>query len=60
LNEDSVSDHSGAAIVVITFLVSLVLLLIDGNIPVSIVTALATLMLGIVMKRSWKARPSES
>jgi hypothetical protein len=34
--------------------------LIDGNIPLSIVTALATLMLGIVMKRSWKARPSES
>ncbi len=51
---------SGAAIVAITFLVSLVLLLIDGNIPVSIVTAVATLLLGIVMKRSWKARPSES
>lgn len=50
---------SGAAIVAITFLVSLVLLLLDGNIPVSIVTAVATLLLGIVMKQSWKPRPVE-
>ena len=50
----------GAAIVAITFLVSLVLLLIDGNIPVSIVTAVATLLLGIVMKRSWSAQSAES
>ena len=50
----------GAAIVAITFLVSLVLLLMDGNIPVSIVTAVATLLLGIVMKRSWSAQSAES
>ena len=47
----------GAAIVAITFIVSLVLLLLDGNIPVSIVTLVATLLLGVVMKRSWKPRP---
>lgn len=51
---------AGAAIVAITFLVSLVLLLMDGNIPVSIVTAVATLLLGIVMKRSWSAQSAES
>ena len=51
---------SGAAIVAITFLISLVLLLIEGNIPVSIVTLLATLILGIVMKQSWNAVPSDS
>lgn len=50
----------GAAIVAITFLISLALLLMEGNIPVSIVTLLATLMLGIVMKQSWNAPPSES
>lgn len=44
----------GAAIVAITFLVSLVVLLMDGNIPVSIITIVATLLLGVVMKRSWK------
>ena len=49
----------GAAIVAITFLVSLVLLLVDGNIPVSIVTAVATLLLGIVMKRSRSAQAAE-
>jgi len=45
----------GAAIVAITFLVSLAVLLMDGNIPVSIATLVATLLLGVVMKRSWKA-----
>ena len=50
----------GAAIVAITFLISLVALLIEGNIPVSIVTAVATLLLGIVMKQSWNAVPSDS
>ena len=43
----------GAAIVAVTFLVSLVVLLMDGNIPVSIVTAIATVLLGAVMKQSW-------
>ena len=46
----------GAAIVAVTFLVSLALLLVDGNIPVSIITAISTLLLGAVMKHSW--RPS--
>ena len=50
----------GAAIAAITFLVSLVLLLMDGNMPVSIVTAVATFLLGIVMKQSRGAQSSES
>ena len=45
---------AGAAIVAVTFLVSLALLLMEGNVPVSIVTAVATLLLVIVMKRSWQ------
>lgn len=45
---------AGAAIVAVTFLVSLALLLLEGNVPVSIVTAVATLLLGFVMKRSWQ------
>ena len=51
---------SGAAIVAMTFVASLVLLLMDGNIPASIVTVVATLLLGNVMKRSWNAQPTES
>ena len=47
---------AGAAIVAITFLVSLVLLLIEGNIPVSIITVVAILLLGVVMKQSWQPR----
>ncbi len=50
----------GAAIVAITFCISLVVLLMEGNIPVSIVTLLAILMLGFVTKQSWNAVPSES
>ena len=50
----------GAAIVAITFLVSLVVLLMDGNIPVSIVTIIMMLLLGVVMKQSWKTAPPES
>ena len=46
---------TGAAIVASTFLVSLVILLMDGNIPVSIVTAIATLLLIVVMKLSWQS-----
>ena len=45
---------AGAAIVAITFLVSLVLLLIEGNIPVSIITVVATLLTGVVMKQNWQ------
>jgi len=51
---------SGAAIVAITFLISLVLLLLEGNVAVSVATAVAMLLLGIVMKQSWKTPPSES
>jgi len=49
----------GAAIVAITFLVSLVVLVMDGNIPVSIITVVMTLLLGVVMKQSWKTAPSK-
>ncbi|MDH3333687.1 MAG: DoxX family protein [Gammaproteobacteria bacterium] len=45
---------AGAAIVAVTFLISLALLLMEGNVPVSIVTAVATLLLVVVMKRSWQ------
>ena len=48
---------AGAAIVAITFLLSLVLLLLEGDIPVSIVTLVALLLLGMVMKQSWRAQP---
>ena len=44
----------GAAVVAATFLVSLVMLLMDGSIPASIATAVATLLLAVVMKQSWK------
>ena len=42
----------GAAIVAITFLVSLALLVLDGNMAVSIITLVAILLLGVVMKQS--------
>jgi len=42
----------GAAISAITFAISLVVLLLEGNIPVSIVTVIATVLLGCVMMRS--------
>ena len=50
---------AGAAIVAATFLISLVVLLMEGNILVSIATIVATLLLGVVMKLSWKNTPSE-
>ena len=49
----------GAAIVAITFLISLAVLLMEGNIPVSIVTVIATLLLGVVMKQSRRTAPAE-
>ena len=52
----SKSRFAGAVVVAITFLISLVVLLIDGNIPVSIITFAMTLLLGVVMKQSWKVR----
>jgi len=45
----------GAAIVSVTFLVSLAMLLMEGNIPISIITAVTTLLLGVVMKQSWRS-----
>ena len=50
---------SGATIVAITFFISLLLLLLDGNIPVSIATLVMTLLLGAVMKQSWRGSPRE-
>ena len=44
---------AGAAVVAVTFLVSLAILLMDGNIPISIVTAIVTGLLFVVMKLSW-------
>ncbi|NNE34093.1 MAG: hypothetical protein HKN13_02585 [Rhodothermales bacterium] len=45
----------GAIIVAATFLISLVVLLMDGNIPVSFATIVVTLLLGIVAKQNWKS-----
>lgn len=39
----------------ITFLISLALLLMVGNLTVNIATIVATLLLGVVMKQSWWA-----
>ena len=49
----------GATVIACTFIVSLALLLMDGNIPVSIVTTVATLLLFVVMKQSWPFRSTE-
>ena len=48
------SRFAGAAIVATTFAVSLALLLVEGNIPVSIVTLVAMVLLAVVMKQSWR------
>lgn len=42
----------GAAVVALTFIISLVFLLLEGNIFVSIVTAIAICLLGLVMMKS--------
>ena len=49
----------GAAIVAITFLVSLVLLLLDGNIPLGLVTLVMTLLASVIMKQSWRNAPQQ-
>ena len=54
------SRFLGAAIVAITFLISLAVLLMEGNLPVSIATIVATVLLGVTMKQSWKSAASES
>ena len=51
---------SGAAIVAVTFLVSLVVLLMECNVPVSIATIIATLLLGMIMKQSWSDTTAKS
>ena len=43
---------AGASIVAITFMVSLALLVLEGNIPVSIITGFATLLLAVIMKQN--------
>ena len=50
----------GATIVALTFLISLAVLLVEGNLPVSIATIAATLFLGVIMKQSWRTATSES
>ena len=47
----------GAAVIGVTFLVSLVLLIVDGNLPIGILTVIAILLLGVVMKQSWRVNP---
>jgi len=42
----------GATLVAITFLVSAVVLVMEGNIPVTIVTLICVLLLGIIIKQS--------
>lgn len=49
----------GATVVAITFLISLAVLLMDGNIPVNIATFVAILLLGMIMKRSRNAVSAE-
>ncbi len=45
----------GAAVVALTFVISLVILLMEGNIPVSIVTLISTVLLGFIMVRNRRA-----
>ena len=47
----------GAAVIAATFLVTLVLLIFDGNLPVGVLTVIAILLLGVVMKQSWRISP---
>lgn len=44
----------GALIVAITFLISAAVLIMARNIPVTIITVVAVLMLGVIMKQSLK------
>lgn len=50
----------GASTVAITFLVSLLLLLVEGNLTQSIITVIAILMLGWIAKLNWNANLSIS
>ena len=51
---------AGASVVAITFLISLVLVLMEGNLPLSAATIGAILLLGVILKQSWKAVSSKS
>ncbi len=42
----------GASLVVITFLISAAVLAMEGNIPVTIITLVCVLLLGVIIKRS--------
>ena len=42
----------GAALVAITFLISAVVLVMEGNIPVTIITLICVLLLGVIIKQS--------
>ncbi len=44
----------GAVLIAITFLISAVVLVMDGNIPVAIITVICILFLGVVAKSSPK------
>lgn len=44
----------GAVVVALTFLISAVVLILEGNIPFTLFTLVALLMLGVVMKQSAK------
>ena len=50
----------GAAVIALTFLISLVLLILDGNAPLSAVTAVVTILLVLVMARSRRLDSSAS
>jgi predicted MFS family arabinose efflux permease len=50
---------SGAALIALTFLISLILLLMEGNIPASVITVIAILLLGVVFKQNWKLKKAE-
>ena len=50
----------GAIAVAATFLISLAVLMMEGNIPVSIATIVATLLLGVVAKQNWKGASSNA
>ena len=50
---------TGAIIVAITFLISAVVLVMERNILVTIVTLVAVLMLGVIMKQSLKKEKSQ-
>ncbi len=47
----------GTAVIATTFLVTLVMLIVDGNLAIGILTVIAILLLGVVMKQSRRTNP---